>query len=544
MGKFTFATCVLASAVLFAVCCQPLAQGSKLIPSTPTVHPELPALTQWIDERFQSHHEAESLRSTGVVDDAAFLRRIHLDLSGRIPSVAQLRDFVDDASPNKRLEKIDRLLESDRFGEHMARVWRRVLIPASATPNQASSAGLERWLEKQLDDNASFDKVARELITAGGAEFQTPAVNSKAPVSQRDLMTSPVNYLASTGGQPAEMASSVSRVFLGVKLECAMCHDHPFTYWTQNDFWGVAAFFSGAQLRGQQNFQLTGEQPTTQIDRATTNVSDTDGQTYSVSLPWNDGDIEIPKDELPRQYFARWMTSKENPHFSATIVNRVWQHLCGDGLTDSVEDLDQASEEERAIILDDLAVKFTESNFDMRALVRAICASEHYQRPSDRNHESSRVGPRPLKVLTPEQLFDSLEVALALPISRIDKGPRFNGLRDALVARMEEAIGNTPDDFRGGIPQALTLMNGTITADATDLKKSKTLNAIVGAPFLEVDEKISTLFLATIGREPSGIELSKFIEQIESKNNAEEKGEAMAAIMWALVNSPEFVLVR
>lgn len=544
MGKFTFVSYALILGSLFAIIGQPTAQGSKRGSGEAPVNFELPALTQWIDKRFQDHHEKESLSDIGVVDDAAFLRRIHLDLSGRIPSVAQLRDFIDDSSPNKRLAEIDRLLESERFGEHMARIWRRVLMPASTTSNLASSAGLERWLEKQMDDNAAFDQVARDLITAGGAEFEKPDADSNAVVSQRERMTSPVNYLASTGGQPAEMASSVSRVFLGVKLECAMCHDHPFTDWSQDDFWGVAAFFSGAQLRGGQFPVQSGQEQAPRVDARTTSVSDTEGQSYSISLPWNEGDIEIPKDELPRQYFARWMTSKENPHFSATIVNRVWQHLCGDGLTDAVEDLDQASEKERAIILDDLALKFSDSNFDMRALVRAICASEHYQRPSDRIQDNTIVRPRPLKVLTPEQLFDSLEVALALPISRIDKGPRFNGLRDALVSRMEEAVGNTPDDFRGGIPQALTLMNGTITADATDLNKSKTLKAVVGAPFLKLDEKISTLFLATIGREPSGIELSKFVDQVDSKASAEEKDEAMAGIMWALINSPEFVLVR
>ena len=191
-----------------------------------------------------------------------------------------------------------------------------------------------------------------------------------------------------------------------------------------------------------------------------------------------------------------------------------------------------------------MAEKFEETNFDLQELVRAICASEYYQRPSDRTYESAFAPPRPLKVLTPEQLFDSLEVALALPISRIDQGPRYNGLRETLVARMEEAVGNRPDDFRSGIPQTLTLMNGTITAAATNLGTSKTLRAVAEAPFLDVDEKISTLFLATLGREPNSAERQRFYDQIESQNSDNEKGEVLAEIMWALINSPEFVLVR
>ncbi len=238
------------------------------------------------------------------------------------------------------------------------------------------------------------------------------------------------------------------------------------------------------------------------------------------------------------------MTSPENPHFSATAVNRIWQHLCGSGLTDSVDDLDQASEEEREVILDELAKKYAKSGFDMKGLIRAICASDFYQRSSERQQSSSVAPARPLKVLTPEQLFDSLEVALGLPISRIDQGPRYNGLRDALVSRMEEALGESPDDFRSGIPQALAVMNGKITADATDLKKSRTLRAVVDAPFLDIYEKLEALFLATLNRRPHGPEWEKFIRYVQSKKSDQEKGEAFSTIMWALINSPEFVLIR
>ena len=173
-----------------------------------------------------------------------------------------------------------------------------------------------------------------------------------------------------------------------------------------------------------------------------------------------------------------------------------------------------------------------------------IWHSEFYQRPSERVRSASGVAARPLKVLTPEQLFDSLEVALALPISRIDRGPRYNGQRDALVSRMEEALGESPDEFRSGIPQALTLMNGQITADATDLKKSRTLRAVVDAPFLDLYEKVEALFLATLSRAPHGVEREKFINYIQAMPSDEEKGEAFTEIMWALINSPEFVLVR
>ena len=542
MGKITTVVCSIAL-VFFVLGNSGFAQESTAVQSG-SQSPETPEMTRWIDSKFEQHFESEKLRSTGVVDDATFLRRISLDLSGRIPTVAALRDFGEDPNPHKRLNVINRLLESERYAQHSARIWRRILIPPSANSNPALALQLDGWLKQQLVENKRFDGVARALITAGGAEGQSkPETDGES--AEAASTWSPEGYLVSTGGQPAEMASSVSRVFLGVKLECAMCHDHPFTAWTQDDFWGVAAFFSGTRLNGNRFSQFnveSNQEPV--VDAKTISVTDTDGKRYSASLPWTDEKIKIPDGELPRQYFAKWLTSKENPHFSATIVNRVWQDLCGDGLTYSVDDLDQATEAERKVLLDSLAEKFEESDFDLRELVRAICASQHYQRPSDRIYESTFVSPRPLKVLTPEQLFDSLEVALALPISKIDRGPRFNGLRDTLVARMEEAVGSRPGDFRSGIPQALTLMNGSITAQATDLQKSKTLRAVAEAPFLDVDEKISTLFLATVGREPSNAERQRFGRQLESQQSEKEKGEVLSEIMWALINSPEFVLVR
>jgi hypothetical protein len=235
------------------------------------------------------------------------------------------------------------------------------------------------------------------------------------------------------------------------------------------------------------------------------------------------------------------MTSPENPHFAATAVNRIWQQLCGKGLTSSVDDLDQATEEERQVVLDDLASRFADQGFNVKGLIRAICVSDYYQRSSEKQESSSTVIPRPLTVMTPEQLFDSYELAMALPISSIDQGPRFNGEREALVSRMEEALGERPDDFRSGIPQALTLMNGRTTAHATDLKKSRTLRAVIDAPFLDTDEKVETLFLATLSRAPHEFERTKLLEFIQQSRS---QPEAFSEIMWALINSPEFVLVR
>jgi hypothetical protein len=400
---------------------------------------------------------------------------------------------------------------------------------------------LDGWLEQQLAANVPYDEIVRRLVTAGGAALASDQAHQ---VNGSQEQWTPVVYLQATGGQPETMASSVTQVFLGVRLECAQCHDHPFTDWTQKDFWGLAAFFAGARL---SNPPRPDGQTQGLVDESVASITPpTVGKTFPARLLWaGDREVDIPEGKLPRQLFSEWLTAPENPNFAATAVNRVWQNLCGHGLTESVDDLDQATKEQRSIVLDELAARFAQSGFDLQWLIHGICRSKFYQRPSSSDRQAPATSvERPLKVLTPEQLFDSLEVALSLPISRIDRGPRYNGQREQLVARMSEALGESPDDFRSGIPQALMLMNGQLTSEATDLETSRTLRAVVDAPFLKSYEKIETLFLATLTRPPHAIEMQRFLNYVDRQPDTARKRQAYSEIMWALINSPEFVLIR
>jgi len=210
-----------------------------------------------------------------------------------------------------------------------------------------------------------------------------------------------------------------------------------------------------------------------------------------------------------------------------------------------VDNLDQVSPQERKI-LDDLAKLFVESNYDVRWLITGICKSKVYQQGVMQGSEKEQEGfvHRPLKALLPEQVFDSLEQALSLPVAVADKGPRFNGEREQFVARMNESTTETPADFKGGIPQALMLMNGKLTADATSLEASRTLRAVVEAPFLSNEQKIETLYLAAITRKPRAEELEFLKAHVASKTTDDERKQAYAEMMWGLLNGPEFVLSR
>jgi hypothetical protein len=267
-------------------------------------------------------------------------------------------------------------------------------------------------------------------------------------------------------------------------------------------------------------------------------------QIYAAKLLWNDEPlVELPAAKSPRQVLADWIVAPNNPNFAATAVNRVWLHLCGRGLAGPVDDLDRATPEERRT-LDEFAKLFIAARFDMRWLIAGICKSKVYQQvPAAEADTSSSMVRRPLKTLLPEQVFDSLEVALGLPIGKADNGPRFNGELQKFVARLNEAAPEAPADYHAGIPQALILMNGKVTADATSLSTSRTLRAVVEAPFLSSQEKIETLYLAVLSRRPRPAEAAFLQEHIERRGD-EAASQSYSEIMWGLLNSPEFVLSK
>ena len=484
-------------------------------------------LAKWLEQRFGSIWKQEGITPAPLANDATLLRRVYLDLVGTIPSVSKTRDFLEDSAAYKRARLVEAVFSkeptaftdhrtAERSAEHLARVWRRVMVPGNS-PNTRMAVQLEPWLKEQFASNVPYDQFTRSLLTA------TPPQNTGGPI--RAVANGPAAFQQAVGNTPDNLADAFSRVFLGVRIGCAKCHDHPFTSWKQEDFWGMAAFFSqdGAKITAMDS-----------------------GMEYSAKF-LGDKDAKIPDQKAAREALADWMVAADNANFAATAVNRVWQHLCGRGIVGEVDDLDRVSNEERSLILNDLSKKFVDANFDLRWLIEGICKSTIYQRecaPGKAKEETRLAAYRPLKTLTPEQVFDSLEQALSLPVSNNQNSPRYNGQRIQLVARLNEAFAASPDQFRAGIPQALMIMHGKLTADATDLDKSRTLRAVVDAPFLRPTAKIETLYLATLTRRPRPIEIEHFTKYVDSQPTKDSRRQAYAEIFWGLLNSPEFVLSR
>ncbi|HZN33476.1 MAG TPA: DUF1549 domain-containing protein [Pirellulaceae bacterium] len=539
------------------------AQEAKSTPDVkgpPPAGPKMTAqeLAEWIDERFEKEYQRLSVKPAPAVDDATYLRRLYLDLQGRVPTVAQLRDFLGDQGSFKRQDYVDKLLTADarpdryarRTSENLARVWRRMMIPASS-PNAEMATQLEPWLARQFAANTPYNEFARKLMMAQPGMPARGLGGVPMPMTPADPDAEAALFQQAIGGMPENLAAAYARVFLGIRLSCAQCHDHPFTEWTQKDFWGVAAFFSGPPPMAEPGKPATEPKPpmpppADQPLPAPT-IQATGGAyenaVYTAKLLWQKEPLkELPKGQTPRQFLAEWLVGPQNPNFAATAVNRIWQYLCGRGLAGAVDELDRLTKEERGI-LDELSRLFVESGYDVRWLITGICKSRVYQQ-SLTAVDADGFAQRPLKTLLPEQVFDSLEQALSLPIAKADNGPRWSGERAQFVARMNEAAPDSPIDYKGGIPQALMLMNGKITADATSLESSRTLRAVVEAPFLPPEEKIETLYLAAVTRKPTAEELKYLLAHVQGQKDEAQQKQAYAQILWGLLNNPEFVLSR
>ncbi len=489
-------------------------------------------LAKWMNARGQEVWGAAPQKC----DDLTFARRVYLDLLGRVPSVSELRDYEQSQS-----ERRSRLIEDLVFGEgeraesnarlapeQMARQWRQVLLPAG-TATDGPTDGLEAWLRGQFANDTPFDDMMRKLIRVQDSE--TPAVVAAG------VATGSMNYYQLLGGLPENYAGNLSRVMLGVRIECTQCHDHPFSSWKQPDFWGLAAFFG--DLRSAP---ATDSTPSAELGRIRY-----ENKTYQAKLLWSAEPLNTGSSASSQSLRARlgeWMTSKNNPNFAATAVNRFWQHLVGRGLYAEVENLDWAKPEERRFA-DELGEKFAADGYRVRSLIAAICKSDWYQSVSQDITADPNQFYRPMKCGSPEQVFNSLEQALHLPISRINpNSPRWSGDRMQLVSRLSESSGRTPEDYSAGIPQALLLMNGRLTSDAVNPETGRLLRAITDSPFLQTGDRVETLFMAVLTRRPTSEESAAIEQLLESKSDDAARQRVMSELLWALLNSPEFVLCR
>ena len=478
--------------------------------------------------------QSEGLEPAARASDDEFMRRLYLDLTGRIPSVSEVRNFHERiAAGEGREELINHLLQSADHSTHIAAMWRSYLIPEDVDLSSlGGAAAFDEWFADQIKDGVPYDQIVRNLLQAEG----------------RLAQSGPLLFYAAAKLDPEKLAGRTSRVFLGMRVECAQCHDDPFEPWTQNDFWSLAAYFA----------QLSRPQGT--LEAASPVMSVRDVGYGEVTLPDKDvvvaprlldGTIYDGTAERPRrEQLSLWLTAPENPYFARATVNRVWALMFGRGIIDPVDGFGAVNQPAVPDVLDLLSGFFIESGFDLRELIGVIARTRAYQLSSgggagaeDRRNAFAQMH---VKVLSAEQLYDCIAVATLLDASRNVGGEVLsldrirNSSRQQFIEQFRAPSGRTTE-YLGGIPQALTLMNGSIIEDATGLKKSGLLDSLQ-APFFSNDERIRILFLSCVSREPTPEEWALCRSYLGEDGSAADALEALADILWALLNSAEFTV--
>lgn len=464
--------------------------------------------------------------------DGEFIRRASLDLNGIVPRVPEVRAFLADPAPDKRATLVDRLLASPRHATHLANSWRQFMLPAGLGLQQVQNvAGVQNWLRGQFSQNMRYDRVVSDFLVASGGGDAGPAL-----------------YYTSLELKPEKLAASTSRIFLGLQIECAQCHPHPFDHWKQEDFWGYAAFF--AQLDQSRAMNNPGGQVNL-VDLLEGEVTLPDTQTV-IAPKYLDGTAGGDRQSGSRRVqLAIWMASRDNPFLAQAAVNRVWAHMFGRGLVEPVDDLGPHNPPSHPQLMKELTDYFVETGFNLRELYRTLGLTDAYQRtsaqPDEETLPADLFAVMAIKTMTSEQLYDCLNQTL---LRKSGEGPEFfpgaRGLFDpqrlAFAAKMNMR-GSNATEFEAGILQALTMLNGSETAAATSVSQSSLL-ASLEAPWFTDEERVEVLVLATLSRLPSDQERRAFAAHVGNAADQEHQQQAFSDILWALLNSAEFAMIH
>ncbi|MEM1224225.1 MAG: DUF1553 domain-containing protein [Planctomycetota bacterium] len=468
------------------------------------------------------------VQPTRVATDEELVRRVYLDLVGRTPTVSELRDYANDPSNHRYEQLVDRLLTSRDHATHVAAAWRAFLLPEGVDLTRfGGTESFDTWMAERLLEGVGYDQLVRELLLADG----------------RLTNSGPLLFYAASKLDADKLAARSARVFLGMRLECAQCHDDPFEPYTQDDFWGYAAFFARISRPQAALETVSTVMRVHDVDRGEVKYPDTDVVVEPKFLDHAEVDSSADAPSR-RQQLAAWMTDDSNPFFARATANRVWAHMFGRGIVNPVDGFGEMNSPQSDALLDMVAGHLIENGFDLRALFRGLALSDAYRLSSGADTidpmRQAWFAQMNIKMLTAEQIFDCITVASMMG-TVVDDGFDLarvgNQTRGDFIALFKTPAGKT-NRYHGGIPQALTLMNGGLIQNATGLSTSGLLKTL-DAPFLSDDQRIEILYQATLSRKPRPSEWSRLRTFVA---DSESSKEAHADILWTLLNSAEFTM--
>jgi len=498
----------------------------------------------WIDELNYPRLKTLRLEPSPLSSDSEFLRRAFIDALGMLPPTDEAREFLADTRPDKRARLIDSLLERPQFDDYWTMRWADVLRVEERSLDPKGAAAYRDWIRAGVASNKPLDEFVRELLLGSGSTYASP----------------PANYYRRTRNA-AELAENTAQVFMGTRMLCAKCHNHPTERWKQDDYYGLAAVFARVGRKGEltrkdifDKNELVGEE-TISVARTGEVSHPRTGQPVLPRVPFASAPLPAGEWDDPRAPFARWLTGPENPLFARAMVNRIWYYVVGKGIVDPVDDLRDSNPPSNPELFDALAQELVRSGYDLRHMVRLILNSRTYQlssQPSRTNADDERFFSRAIVQRLPaEVLLDAISDVTGVP-------ERFNSFPSGTRAIHLYTLNKRPNAFLKlfGQPQRESVCEcersgETALGQSFALISGETLNGKLRAPENRIGtliaagksdaEILSELYLAVYTREPAKKELDAALGYIHSKP---DRRTALEDLMWALLNSKEFLLRR
>jgi hypothetical protein len=502
---------------------------------------DLPPEKNFIDRLVFQQWRKLGLPPSKLCDDSTFLRRVTIDLCGRLPTLEEARAFLAETDPGRYERLVDRLLASAAHADYFANKWSAILRNRrkEEKDDPKPTFAFHAWIRDCLHENVPYDEFVREIITASGEEVKDAPV-----IWYREVR------------EPHAQAEDVAQLFLGQRIGCARCHHHPLEKWSQQDYYGMTAFFSQLDIKDppppkkkRKKGQPPPKKPPFTVAHRPGQARATHPRTGEVVLPTPlDGKpLTLADSDDPRVSLVEWMTAPENPFFARTLVNRYWKHFFSRGLVDPEDDMRVTNPPTNPELLDALASHFIEHKYDMKDLLRTICTSSVYRLSAVPNayngsdqQNFSRFLPRHLHA---EVLLDAIDDLTEAKTSfkGVPAGTRAVQLPDNQFSSYFLSV--------FGRPESATACECERSSDATLAQTLHLLNSpdilkkVSGPRATElardkrpIPEKLRDLYLLAYAREPSEAETKALIEHIDRKGPA-----AYADILWALINTKEFL---
>jgi len=530
----------------------------EFVPDRPDFHFQAPAPANIVDSHVFAQLQRLKINPAPVCDDATFLRRVFLDLTGLLPTAQKAQEFLASTDPNKRSSLIDELLASPEFVDFQTLRWADLLRVEDKTLDSKGVEAFHHWIRESVATDKPLNQFAAEIIASRGSTYTEPASNF-----YRALRT------------PEERAESAAQVFLGIRLQCAKCHNHPFDRWTQDDYYGWTNFFARVDYKIIENkrrdendkHEFNGEQIVFQKSEGDVK-NPTTGKTIGVRF-LGDASAEATamatKKDIDRlQQLAVWLSDPANDRFAATQANRIWFQLMGIGIVDPIDDFRSTNPASNPELLKALQTEFVSSNYSVRKLMRLILNSATYQLSSEVNETNrldetlfSHVVPRRL---TAEQTLDCVGQVLqtsakfgghpegtrAVQLSGVrNGGNRYshpeNGDRFLTLFGKPSRLQTCECERTGEttLAQTMELVSGELISDLLRDNQNSVAQAL--SSDLSTDEFVTQLYWAALTRGPSADELSAMRSYVDARP---DRRAGLQDVAWAVLNSNEFLLRR